>query len=81
LKLEGADWTNSGLTLNDGQPVSLGPSQLSWRKTFTLDSKSKTVNLPVYLNGDRSDVLFAVDLESTLGQDAVAQRGVCLTAA
>jgi len=82
LKLEGADWSESGLTLiNDGRPVALGASQLSWRKTDTINSDKQTVNLPVYLNGDRADVLFAVDLVSVLGQDAVAQRGVCLTAA
>ena len=81
LKLEGADWSGSGLTLNDGRPVALGASQLNWRKTDAVNSDKKTVNLPVYLNGDRADVLFAVDLSSSLGQDAVAQRGVCLTAA
>jgi dynein heavy chain 1 len=81
LKLEGADWSDTGLTLNDGRPVALGASQLSWRKSDTVSSDKKTVNLPVYLNGDRADVLFAVDLVSVLGQDAVAQRGVCLTAA
>jgi dynein heavy chain 1 len=81
LKLEGADWSDSGLALNDGRPVALGASQLSWRKSDTVNSGKKTVNLPVYLNADRADVLFAVDLSSTLGQDAVAQRGVCLTAA
>jgi dynein heavy chain 1 len=81
LKLEGADWSDSGLTLNDGRPVALGASQLTWRKSDTVQSDKQTVNLPVYLNGDRADVLFAVDLVSVLGQDAVAQRGVCLTAA
>ena len=81
LKLEGADWSESSLTLNDGRPVALGASQLNWRKTDTVNSDSKTVNLPVYLNGDRADVLFAADLVSLLGQDAVAQRGVCLSAA
>lgn len=81
LKLEGADWSDSGLMLNDGRPVALGVSQLSWTKTETISDNKSTVNLPVYLNGDRADVLFAVDLTSALGQDAVAQRGVCLTAA
>ena len=81
LKLEGADWSGSGLTLNDGRPVAVGASQLSWRKTDTVNIDSKTVNIPVYLNGNRADVLFAADLVSVLGQDTVAQRGVCLTAA
>jgi len=43
--------------------------------------KKGTVNLPVYLNRDRSEVLFAVDLETNGAvQDEVAQRGVCLMA-
>ena len=40
-----------------------------------------TVNLPVYLNNDRSDVLFTVDLpfDGAAGS-LVATRAVCLTA-
>ena len=39
------------------------------------------VNLPVYLNSDRSDVLFTVDLlfDSAAGS-LVATRAVCLSA-
>jgi dynein heavy chain 1 len=70
-----------GLTLNDGRPISLDPSQLVWRKAETEANECLKANLPVYLNGDRSDVLFGVDLKSDVAQDTMAQRGVCLTAA
>lgn len=42
---------------------------------------SPPVNLPVYLNSERSDVLFTVDLPFELGVERlVAIRAVCLTA-
>jgi dynein heavy chain 1 len=79
--LVGASWTDGRLVLNDGQLVSLKASQLSWTKKDKERSRAGTVNLPVYLNGDRSEVLFAVDLETDgVAQNEAAQRGVCLTA-
>lgn len=70
------------LTLNGGETVRLNPSQIRWVQTDeSSGSESGTVNLPVYLNGDRSDVLFTVDLpfDSAAGS-LVATRAVCLTA-
>lgn len=81
LKLEGSSWSSSGLTLSDGGSVNLGPSQLSWERIDACKLASRSVNVPVYLNGDRLDVLFAVDLASAISQATVAQRGVCVTAA
>ncbi|WVQ81477.1 hypothetical protein IAT38_003601 [Cryptococcus sp. DSM 104549] len=83
ITLQGAFWKAGRLALNDGQAISLAPSQLTWRRHDEVETSGKaTVNLPVYLNSDRSDVLFSVDLETeSEGQDVVAQRGVCLTAA
>lgn len=71
------------MQLNEGQSILLPPSQLTWRRHDEAPQTSGTtmVNLPVYLNGDRSDVLFSVDLEADEGGDVIAQRGVCLTAA
>jgi dynein heavy chain 1 len=82
LKLEGAAWENGRLALNDGQSTTLGPSQITWRKADASTTRTQQVNVPVYLNGDRADVLFSVDLETGgLSQAVVAQRGACLTAA
>lgn len=80
LVLEGATWTSDQLTLNNGETVRLNPSQLRWIQADEA-SKTNTVNLPVYLNSDRSDVMFTVDLpfDGSAGS-LVATRAVCLTA-
>lgn len=82
LVLEGASWATDKLVLNDGETIRLGPSQLRWVQSDDPSLvNSSTVNLPVYLNNDRSDVMFTVDLpfDSTAGT-LVATRAVCLTA-
>ena len=80
LVLEGATWENEQLVLNEGDSVRLSSSQIRWIQGEDGPSKD-LVNLPVYLNNDRSDVLFTVDLpfEGASGS-LVATRAVCLTA-
>lgn len=80
LVLEGAKWDTDQLTLNNGETVRLNPSQIRWVQAEDVSTEG-TVNLPVYLNSDRSHVLFTVDLpfDSTAGT-LVATRAVCLTA-
>jgi dynein heavy chain 1 len=80
LALEGASWATDRLALNDGETVRLNPSQIRWVQSDESPAYN-LVNLPVYLNNDRSDVLFTVDLPfdgST--HSLVAMRAVCLTA-
>jgi len=79
LTLEGASWSTDKLVLNDGESVRLNPSQIRWVQTDE-SPKQGLVNLPVYLNNDRSDVLFTVDLLFDGSAESVAMRGVCLTA-
>ncbi|KAI4519311.1 dynein heavy chain [Schizophyllum commune Loenen D] len=80
LVLEGASWSTDKLVLNDGQSVRLNPSQIRWVQTDEASSEN-LVNLPVYLNNDRRDVLFTVDLPFDESAGAlVAMRAVCLTA-
>ncbi|EIN13444.1 dynein heavy chain protein 1 [Punctularia strigosozonata HHB-11173 SS5] len=81
LVLEGANWSTDQLVLNDGDAVRLNPSQIRWVQTGEEDPDRTVVNLPVYLNNDRSDVLFTVDLpfDGSAGS-LVATRAVCLTA-
>lgn len=82
LVLEGASWSTERLQLelNEGESVRLNPSQIRWVQSNEPPSGS-VVNLPVYLNNDRSDVLFTIDLlfDSSAGA-LVATRAVCLTA-
>jgi len=80
LVLEGASWTNDRLILNDGDAVRLNSSQLRWVQVDESNQQG-LVNLPVYLNNDRGDVLFTVDLPfDTASGSLVATRAVCLTA-
>ena len=80
LALEGAAWSTDKLVLNDGEAVRLNPSQIRWVQSEETP-KEALVNLPVYLNNDRSDVLFTVDLPfDSIAGALVAMRAVCLTA-
>jgi dynein heavy chain 1 len=83
--LESAAWSAGRLILNNGQAVPLGPSQLTWRKRDSIPAtkgQAVVVDLPVYLNADRSEVLFGVELETDgQSQGVMAQRGACLTLA
>lgn len=82
LVLEGSTFAGNKLALNNGQSVRLGPSQLRWVQVEpTTNPSHSVVNLPVYLNDDRSDVLFTVNLPfEEEGVNLVAMRAVCLTA-
>ncbi|KZT06248.1 dynein heavy chain [Laetiporus sulphureus 93-53] len=80
LVLEGATWDSEKLVLSDGEAVRLNPSQIRWVQADDTTPVG-TVNLPIYLNNDRSHVLFTVDLPFDSAAGAlVATRAVCLTA-
>lgn len=81
--MEGAAWSIDKLVLNDGEAMRLNPSQIRWVQSddSSAPSRESFVNLPVYLNNDRSDVLFTIDLPFDDSAGAlVAMRAVCLTA-
>jgi len=80
LALEGAAWSTDKLVLNDGEAVRLGPSQVRWIQSDE-SSNASLVSLPVYLNSDRSDVMFTIDLPfDGTAAALVAMRAICLTA-
>lgn len=80
LGLEGASWSDQQLEINDGQSIRLPPCQIRWVQQVSNEASS-LVNLPVYLNSDRSDVLFTVHLPFKGGASRVAaMRAICLTA-
>jgi len=83
LTIEGGTWQDEHLVLNDGDSVRVAPSQLRWvhQGEAPKPSELSMVNLPVYLNNDRSDVMFTVDLPvDGASANFVAMRAVCLTA-
>ena len=78
--MEGAAWSSDHLDLNDGDSVRLSSSQIRWVQAEE-SSQENMVNLPVYLNNDRSDILFTVNLPfGSASGPMVATRAVCLTA-
>ncbi|KAF8602688.1 dynein heavy chain [Ceratobasidium sp. AG-I] len=82
LLLEGASWVNESLAINAGETMKLESTHLHWVQVDQSSNSQKShLNLPVYLNEDRSDVLFTVDLpyEGVSG-DIFSLRAVCLTA-
>jgi len=84
LVLEGAVWVEDHLAINNGGAARLGSSQIRWVQASDcpkLGESQELVTLPVYLNDDRSDVLFTVNLpfDSTEASFSVV-RAVCLTA-
>ena len=75
-------WDGDKLTLADGDAARLGPSQLLWTEESDNSALVRgKATLPVYLNSDRSDVLFTVDLpiEKNAGV-LITLRAVCLKA-
>jgi len=90
LTIEGATYSGGKLCLNSGESVRIGRAQVRWvQKVGTekdvpngdIAQASPSSNLPVYLNSERNDVLFTVDLPFEQGvEHLVAIRAVCLTA-
>ncbi|KAG8867814.1 hypothetical protein FRC20_004812 [Serendipita sp. 405] len=84
LIIEGATWRDDRLIINDGESVSVGRSQVRWVHSENQEQRKTRpgyVNLPVYLNGDRSDDLFTVDLPFSQNDELLSVvRAVCLTA-
>ncbi|RKP12605.1 dynein heavy chain domain-containing protein [Piptocephalis cylindrospora] len=91
LRLEGARWEggkDGRLALcapGDGGFTRLGQCGIRWVKgdseaDASSESKGAVTLLPVYLNGDREDLLFGVDI-SIRDEDkaAVLQRGLAIT--
>ena len=86
--LDGASWNDGKLHLNSGESVRVAQSQVRWVRHGDPNAPNghahdgpPPVNLPVYLNSERSDVLFTVDLPFETGiEKLVSMRAVCLTA-
>lgn len=91
LRLEGAAWVEGagGLKVSTTPNFKLEKTVISWKrisssKHVSSSSSESTVDLPVYLNKDRGDLLFIASLssvKSTLPYSVVVQRGVAITAA
>ena len=78
LKLQGASAKNNKLSLDTKILNDLPLVNICWLKN-PKETTSK-VTLPVYLNGNRSELLFTVDLEATSSEMDFFSRGVAFIA-
>ncbi|KAI9501195.1 dynein heavy chain [Coemansia spiralis] len=92
LRIEGAVWKprQQALALNDGGAERLGECHLKWMRRQKHDEqdsdRKNVVGIPVYLNMDRSNLLFEAKLQidsadGSTSTGAVIQRAVAIVAA
>ena len=84
LVLIGAKWESSQLSINNGENVRLSSSSLVWSPTTTASSPSSqpVINIPLFLDATRSDLLLSVQLpKGNVDQTLLSQRSVALIAA
>ncbi|CAH1756141.1 13650_t:CDS:10 [Entrophospora sp. SA101] len=80
MKLAGAQYKNQQVQLITNPMTKLELSQIRWiLKTEATEATENIVSLPVYLNEDRSDLLFVVDANvKPSDKQMIAQRGVAI---
>jgi len=79
LKLQGAKTNKNKLYLDSSILTELPLVNIRWLKVSPSKSTSK-VTLPVYLNGNRSELLFTIDLEAAESELNFFERGVAFIA-
>lgn len=81
LRVEGADFVGGSLVISDSTSFKLDCASIKWIKK---ESKGAVVSLPVYLNSDRTDVLFVAEMDKErigkVGLATLVQRGVAFVA-
>ncbi|KAG9288876.1 hypothetical protein G9A89_001252 [Geosiphon pyriformis] len=79
LKLEGAKWEDEQLQLTSAPSTKLELTQIRWvLKHGVVAVKSDDVILPVYLNSDRSELLFVISVDSKASKYKISQRAVAV---
>ena len=82
LKFQGAVSTNNKVSLSINVTNDLPVSVIRWSKAESVKtpSGSKKINLPVYLNSTRADLLFKLDMETDQNENQFYMRGVAILA-
>ncbi|XP_055310948.1 dynein heavy chain, cytoplasmic isoform X4 [Sitodiplosis mosellana] len=80
LKLQGATCKTNQLLLNTAIMTDLPLTLLKWVKVGSSEHRTGKLNLPVYLNSTRAELLFTVDLAVASGQSphSFYERGVAV---
>lgn len=80
LKLQGATCKNNMLLLTNTIMTDLPLTLLKWVRVGSAEHRPGKLNLPVYLNSTRAELLFTVDLAVASGQSphSFYERGVAV---
>ena len=82
LKLQGAECNNNRLFLSAKISNEFPLAVIRWARQSTSEKQSSTtkINLPVYLNSTRSELLFRLDMETEQNYSLFYMRGVAILA-
>jgi len=81
LKLQGASCKNDVLSLSSHVSNDLPVATIKWsREQNATNANMSKINLPVYLNATRSELLFTLNLESEQNERQFYTRGVAIVA-
>jgi dynein heavy chain 1 len=83
LQLEGGEISDGLLSLNNGSATDIPQSSIIWeRKGERVVNQVSSVDLPLYINGERRTLLATIEvgLSARLNRVKVIQRGCCLKA-
>ena len=80
LKLQGAVCVSNKIKLSTNIVNDLPIAVIRWSKDQTSSSSSNKINLPIYLNGTRADLLFTLNMETEQNENLFYTRGVAILA-
>ncbi|KAI9494709.1 dynein heavy chain [Zychaea mexicana] len=79
LRTEGGRWDGTEVRLTSEPTTKLPKTGLRWIRKDAQTSESEKVALPVYLNADRSDLLFTINVPAHADEkDRIPQRAVAI---
>lgn len=79
LKMEGGQWENNEICLTSEPSSKLPKTAIRWIRKDQRKEVKNIVELPVYLNSDRTDLLFTISVPANAEEkDRIPQRAVAL---
>lgn len=79
MKIEGGEWRESEICLTSEPSTKLPKTTIRWIRKDQKEENENTVELPVYLNSDRSDLLFTIRTTANKEEkDRIPQRAVAV---
>jgi len=79
LKLQGANCKNNKINLSSNIVNNLNLSVIRWSRSVK-DSNLTQINLPIYLNPTRADLLFTLNMDTDQNEHLFYMRGVAILA-